>query len=95
MPDDKCAPAQQAADRKDDLGSHCKVGEPLRLERGIHDDASAFSQRMAKGANREHPPIAVQSSTFEQAKSDMETALGKHIESLLHASGSASKGHAA
>ncbi len=43
----------------------------------------------------EEPPITVQSSTFEQAKSDMEMALGKHFESLLHANGSASKGHAA
>jgi predicted RNase H-like HicB family nuclease len=43
----------------------------------------------------EHPSIAVQASSFEQAKSDMEIALGKHIESLLHESRSASKGHAA
>ena len=43
----------------------------------------------------EHPPISVQSSTFEQAKSDMEMALGKHIEALLLESRSASKGHAA
>jgi predicted RNase H-like HicB family nuclease len=43
----------------------------------------------------EEPPISVQSSTFEQAKSDMEMALGKHIESLLHESRLASKGQAA
>lgn len=43
----------------------------------------------------EHPPIAVHSSTFEQAKCDMEIALGKHIESLLHESRSAGKGQAA
>lgn len=43
----------------------------------------------------EHPPIAVQAGTFEQVKSDVETALGKHIESLLHESQSASKGQAA
>ena len=43
----------------------------------------------------EHPPITVQSSSFEQAKSDMEIALGKHIESLLQESRSASNGHAA
>ena len=43
----------------------------------------------------EHPSITVQSSSFEQAKSDMEIALGKHIESLLHESRSVSKGHAA
>ena len=43
----------------------------------------------------DHPAIAVQAGTFEQAKSDMETALGKHIELLLHESQSASKGQAA
>ena len=31
----------------------------------------------------EQPPIAVRSDSFGQAKSDMEIALGKHIESLL------------
>lgn len=31
----------------------------------------------------EHPSIAVQASSFEQAKADMELALGKHIVSLL------------
>jgi hypothetical protein len=31
----------------------------------------------------EHPPIAVQAASFAQAKSDMEFALGKHIESLF------------
>ena len=31
----------------------------------------------------EQPAIAVQAGTFEQAKSDMEIALGKYIESLL------------
>jgi predicted RNase H-like HicB family nuclease len=43
----------------------------------------------------EHPPIAVRAGTFEEAKSDMEIALGKHIESLLHESRLASKGQAA
>src|SRR5438874_2071849 len=31
----------------------------------------------------EQPAIAVQAGTFEEAKSDMEIALGKYIESLL------------
>ncbi|HEV2729175.1 MAG TPA: hypothetical protein VGV15_04010 [Terriglobales bacterium] len=43
----------------------------------------------------EYPSITVEAGSFEQAKSDMEIALGKHIESLLHESRSASKGHAA
>jgi len=43
----------------------------------------------------EHPSITIQSGSFEQAKSEMEIALGKHIESLLRDSRSAGKGHAA
>lgn len=43
----------------------------------------------------EYPSITVQSGTFEQAKSDLEMALGKHIEALLRESRSATKGHAA
>ena len=42
----------------------------------------------------EQPAIAVQAGTFEQAKSDMEIALGKYIESLLR-EGRASAEHAA
>jgi len=45
--------------------------------------------------NTEHPPIAVQASSFEQAKADMEIALGKHIELVLRESRSANKGRAA
>jgi len=33
--------------------------------------------------NCEQPSIAVQAGTFEHAKSEMEIALGKHIDSLL------------
>jgi len=43
----------------------------------------------------EHPSITVHASSFEQAKSDMELALGKHIELLLYESRSATKGQAA
>jgi hypothetical protein len=43
----------------------------------------------------DHPAITVQSSTFEQAKSDMEATLGKHIELQLQEGRSASKGQAA
>ena len=42
----------------------------------------------------EQPAIAVQAGTFEQAKSDMEIALGNYIESLLR-EGRASAEHAA
>jgi hypothetical protein len=34
----------------------------------------------------EHPSISVQAGSFEQAKADMEYALGNHIESLLERS---------
>jgi hypothetical protein len=43
----------------------------------------------------EYPSITVQSGSFEQAKSDMEIALGKHIEALLRQGRSARTGHAA
>jgi predicted RNase H-like HicB family nuclease len=43
----------------------------------------------------EHPAVSVQASSFEQAKADMESALGKHIESLLERSRPVSKGQAA
>ena len=42
----------------------------------------------------EQPAVAVQAATFEQAKSDMELALGRYIEALLH-EGRSSKEHAA
>ena len=43
----------------------------------------------------EHPSIAVRATSFEQAKSDMEVALAKYIESVLNESRPASKGQAA
>ena len=42
-----------------------------------------------------HPAISIQAGTFEQAKADMESALGKHIESLLERSRPRTKGQAA
>lgn len=42
-----------------------------------------------------HPAISVQASSFEQAKADMELALGKHIESVLLRSRPASEEQAA
>ena len=43
----------------------------------------------------EVPLITVQADSFAQAKSDMEIALGKHIEMLLNTGRTGSKGHAA
>jgi predicted RNase H-like HicB family nuclease len=43
----------------------------------------------------DHPPLSVHANSFEQAKADMEVALGKYIEGLLKQSRSANKEHAA
>jgi hypothetical protein len=43
----------------------------------------------------EHPAITVHSGSFEQAKADMELALGKHIESVLEKDRHKGKGRAA
>jgi hypothetical protein len=43
----------------------------------------------------DEPPAVVQASSFEQVKSDMELALGKHIEKLLHQSGASKSEQAA
>ena len=43
----------------------------------------------------EQPCINVQASSFEHAKSEMEMALGKHIESLLRGAEQSSAGQAA
>jgi predicted RNase H-like HicB family nuclease len=43
----------------------------------------------------ERPSITVHANSFEQARSDMELALGKHIESLLNESRPASTENAA
>jgi len=43
----------------------------------------------------ERPFITVQAGSFEHAKSEMEMALGKYIDSLLHESQPSSSGQAA
>jgi predicted RNase H-like HicB family nuclease len=43
----------------------------------------------------EQPSIAVQAGSFEHAKSEMEIALGQHIERLLREAQQSSKGQAA
>jgi predicted RNase H-like HicB family nuclease len=43
----------------------------------------------------DHPAISVQASSFEQAKADLEIALGKHIEVLLQRSRPLTKRQAA
>jgi len=41
------------------------------------------------------PSIAVQAGSFEHAKSEMEIALGKHVEGLLREAQQSNKGQAA
>lgn len=43
----------------------------------------------------EQPSITVQAASFEHAKSEMEMALGKYVESLLREAQSSSTGEAA
>jgi len=43
----------------------------------------------------ELPSIAVQAGSFEHAKSEMENALGKHVEGLLREAQQSNKGQAA
>ena len=43
----------------------------------------------------EQPSITVQAGSFEHAKSEMEIALGKHIEGFLHEAQQSSKKQAA
>lgn len=43
----------------------------------------------------EYPAISIQSGSFEQAKADMEFALGKYIEALLERTRSLTKEQAA
>ena len=43
----------------------------------------------------EQPPITVQAGSFEHAKSEMEIALGKYVESLLRESQRPNTGQAA
>ena len=43
----------------------------------------------------DHLSLTVRASSFGQAKSDMEAALGKHIEALLSERTQTSKGHTA
>jgi hypothetical protein len=43
----------------------------------------------------EYPAVSVQAGSFEQAKAEMEFALGKHIESLLERSRPMDRGQAA
>jgi len=43
----------------------------------------------------EHPCITIQASSFERAKAEMESALGKHIELLLERSRAMTKEQAA
>jgi predicted RNase H-like HicB family nuclease len=58
----------------------------LRLTPCFHLECKFWLTEDGWNGSSEYPAIAVQASSFEQAKSDMEFALGKHMESLLQQS---------
>jgi predicted RNase H-like HicB family nuclease len=67
----------------------------LRVTPSLHIECKFWLEDDGWNGSSDHPPISVQASTFEQAKADMESALGKHIESLLERSGLMDMGQAA
>ena len=74
------------------MGSHAvtlKVAPFLRIECKFWLTDDGWS------GSCEHPAIAVQAGTFEHAKSEMEIALGKYVESLLREPQQTSRGQAA
>lgn len=67
----------------------------LRVTPGLHIECKFWLEDDGWNGSSDHPPISVQASTFEQAKADMESALGKYIEKLLERSRPTTKGRAA
>jgi predicted RNase H-like HicB family nuclease len=67
----------------------------LRVTPSLHIECKFWLEDDGWNGSSDHPPISVQASTFEQAKADMESALGKHIESLLERSRLMDMGQAA
>jgi predicted RNase H-like HicB family nuclease len=56
---------------------------PLRITPCLRIECKFFLGEDGWHGSCEQPQIAVHAGSFEKAKSDMESALGKHIESLL------------
>jgi hypothetical protein len=55
----------------------------LRVTPCLHIECKFWLGDDGWNGSSEHAFITVQAGSFEQAKADMEFALGKHIESLL------------
>jgi hypothetical protein len=62
-----------------------KVTPCLRMECKFWLEADGWN------GTSDHPFIRVRAASFEQAKTDIEYALGKHIEQLLHEEKSSSE----
>jgi predicted RNase H-like HicB family nuclease len=74
------------------MGNHAvtlRVTPFLRIECKFWLTDGGWNGRCAQA------PIAVQAGSFEHAKSEMEVALGKHIEGLVREAQQSSKGQAA
>jgi hypothetical protein len=74
------------------MGNHAVM---LRVTPFLRIECNFWITDDGWNGNCEQPCIAVQAGSFEHAKSEMEIALGKYIESLLREAPRTSTGHAA
>lgn len=74
------------------MGNHAVS---LRVTRFLRIECKFWLTDDGWNGSCEQPPITVQAGSFEHAKSEMEVALGKHIESLLHSGQRSTAGQAA
>ena len=63
----------------------------LKVTPRVHIECKFWLEDDGWNGSSEYPSISVQAGSFEQAKADMESALGKYIESLLERSRPMSK----
>jgi predicted RNase H-like HicB family nuclease len=74
------------------MGNHAVT---LRVTPFLHMECKFWLTDDGWNGSCEQPSITVQAGSFEDAKSEMEIALGKHIESLLREAQRTSTGQAA
>jgi predicted RNase H-like HicB family nuclease len=67
----------------------------LKVTPCLHIECKFWLTDDGWNGSSEHPSISVQGGSFEKAKAEMESALGKHIESLLEENREISPGKAA
>jgi hypothetical protein len=67
----------------------------LRIVPSLNVECKFWLQDDDWNGNAEELSITVRASSFEQAKNDMESALGKYIEALLHSRSKTGQGQAA